>query len=556
MFLDAIINNLPMMVTVVDANTHKFVLANKATDKVFGTSNSIIGRALHDLLPKDRADEFAARDRAVLKSRKNISFEYEHGCKDGDKLTLSATMIPIYDKIGEPQYLLSIHEDITEKIKAESEIIYLAHHDCLTNIGNRASFLTKLRDSFNHYKDGGAFALVYLDLDDFKSINDSLGHPVGDQVLVSIAERLRQVILEPHHIARLGGDEIAIILNGVSSADGLHAAIDRIVAAIAAPIDCRGGQVTVTASMGVAIGPDDAPDPDALLRNADIALYRAKKAGGNTQRFFDAQMLKDFQARHALENDLRRALGNGELKLYYQPLISLADDRVNGFEALLRWDSPSRGLVSPIDFIPLAEEAGLIRTIGAWVLKRACLDAAEWPQDVGVAVNISASQFRDRSILLDVVAALGASNLRPSRLELEITESIMLYNTDGVIDTLQQLRDLGVKIAMDDFGTGYSSLAYLTKFAFDKVKIDRAFVSGIVDKKDCLAIVRAITGLCASLNIPTTAEGVETEDQLQRLRTEGCTSVQGYLLGRPEPIETVAEILGLNQKESGRKFVA
>lgn len=550
-FLDAIINNLPMMVTVVDANTQKFVLANKATEKVFGTPSAIIGKTLHDLLPRDRADEFALRDLAVIKSGKAVTFECEY--ESDTKLSLFATLIPLFDEKRNPQYLLSIYEDVTEKRKAENDIIYLAHHDCLTGIGNRATFYSNLKESFAYYQHGGIFSLVYLDLDDFKSINDTLGHPVGDQVLVAVAERLRKIIREPHHIARLGGDEFAIIFNGVPSVEALHAAIDRIVSAIAAPIEICGSQVITTASIGVAIGPDDASDPDALLRNADIALYCAKKEGGNTQRYFDMQMLKDFHARHALENDLRHALENNELKLYYQPLVGLSDGRVNGFEALMRWDSPTRGLVSPVDFIPLAEETGLIRSIGAWALKRACLDAADWPEDVGVSVNISACQFRDQSILLDVAAALGASNLKPSRLELEITESVMLDNTEEAIAILEKLRHIGVKIAMDDFGTGYSSLAYLTKFAFDKVKIDRAFVNGVAENPDCLAIIRAITGLCESLNIPTTAEGVETEAQLQWLRTERCNSVQGYLLGRPKPVETVEEILAGHAAADGKR---
>lgn len=553
-FLDAIINNLPMMVTVVDANTQKFVLANKATEKVFGRPSAIIGKTLHDLLPRDRADEFALRDLAVIKSGKAVTFECEY--ETDTKLSLFATLIPLFDEKQNPQYLLSIYEDVTEKRKAENDIIYLAHHDCLTGIGNRATFYANLKESFCYYQHGGIFALVYLDLDDFKSINDTLGHPVGDLVLVSVAERLRKIIREPHHIARLGGDEFAIIFNGVPSVEALHAAIDRIVSAIATPIETDGGQVVTTASIGVAIGPDDASDPDALLRNADIALYCAKKEGGNTQRFFDVQMLTDFNARHALENDLRHALENNELKLYYQPLVGLSDGRVNGFEALMRWDSPTRGLVSPVDFIPLAEETGLIRCIGAWALKRACLDAADWPEDVGVSVNISACQFRDQSILLDVVAALGVSNLKPSRLELEITESVMLYNTEDTIAILEKLRHIGVKIAMDDFGTGYSSLAYLTKFAFDKVKIDRAFVNGVAENPDCLAIIRAITGLCESLNIPTTAEGVETEAQLQWLRAERCDSVQGYLLGRPKPIETVEEILARHETADGKRAIA
>lgn len=556
-FLDTIIDNLPMMVTVIDARSQQFVLANKATETVFGKTCDVIGKSLHELLPKAKADELSARDRAIIKAGQKIELEHTYTKSNGDSVILSAKMTPIRINSDDVEYLLSIHEDITEKRLAENRILFMAHYDCLTGVGNRSLFRLKIKEAFECHKEGGAFALIYIDLDNFKSINDSLGHPVGDQVLISIAQRLLEAVNERHHVARLGGDEFAIILKGVPSLEAINSTIGRIISVISLPIDTSSRQVSVTASIGVAVAPDDASDADALLRNADIALYRAKKDGGNTCRFFEIDMLNDFQTRCTMENDLRDALDNNEFKLYYQPLIGLDRDRVNGFEALLRWDSPSRGLVSPADFIPHAEETGLIGSIGAWVLKQACFDAASWPDDVGIAVNISAAQFRSRSLVLDVAAALGASNLRSSRLQLEITESIMLYDTDSVIDTLRQLRSIGVKIVMDDFGTGYSSLAYLTRFAFDKVKIDQSFVRGIVDQSDCLAIVRAITGLCSSLNIPTTAEGVETDAQLQRLRNERCAEVQGYLLGRPLPVEAVAATLARYPKDDiGAKAVA
>jgi len=532
-----------MMITVVEAGSGRFVLANKACEKAFGKKAKIIGNTLHDLLPKEKADSLAERDQAVIKQNRRIDFEYDHTYDDGSKMSLVATMIPISWGSDDERYLLCIHDDVTERRKAQDEIAYLAHYDYLTGLKNRGSFSKQLEESFLRYKDSGAFALIGIDLDNFKIINDSYGHPIGDHVLICVANRLKEIIDLPHHVARLGGDEFAVILNGIPSLERINSAIDQVVEAINQPIDVCARTLAVTASIGIAVAPQDAGNPAALLRNADIALYRAKNEGGNSRRLFNTEMLEKFNERVSMENDLRNAMINNELFLHYQPLVSLEDNRVTGFEALLRWNSPTRGIVSPVDFIPLAEETGLIGPIGAWVLKQACLDARSWPDYVRVAVNVSVVQFRKRSIFLDVAAALGASNLNPNRLELEITESIMLGDTAGTVETLQQLRNLGVKIAMDDFGTGYSSLAYLARFVFDRVKIDRAFVAGVVDKEDCSAIIRAITGLCASLQIPTTAEGVETSAQLERLRAEGCSSVQGYLFGRPAPVQSVHKFL-------------
>jgi diguanylate cyclase (GGDEF)-like protein/PAS domain S-box-containing protein len=357
-FLDTIIDNLPMMVTVIDARSQRFVLANKATETVFGKARNVIGKSLHELLPKAKADELYARDRAIIRAGQRIELDYNYTRSNGDDVILSAKMIPIRIHGGDVEYLLSIHEDITENRLTENKMLFMAHYDCLTGVGNRSLFRLQIREAFECHKYDTVFALIYLDLDNFKSINDSLGHPVGDQVLISIAQRLLEVISEPHHVARLGGDEFAIILKGVPSLEAIKSTISRIISVISLPIDACGNQVFVTASIGVAVAPDDANDADALLRNADIALYRAKKDGGNTYEFFEIRMLKDFQERRAMENDLRDALDNNEFKLYYQPLIGLDHHHVNGFEALLRWDSPSRGLVSPADFIPLAEETG------------------------------------------------------------------------------------------------------------------------------------------------------------------------------------------------------
>ena len=540
-FLDTIINNLPMMVSVIDAKEQRFVLANMATEQVFGNSKSVIGKSLHDLLPEALADTFSARDRAVIDSGSIAEFEYEY-CSDGGEKTFDTKLIPVLNSSGKTEFLISIYEDITEKRKSEQKILYMAHHDHLTGAANRALFYRVLNDACSPSAQWESLSIIYVDIDNFKSINDFLGHPVGDQVLITIAQRLMEVVGAQNHVARLGGDEFAVILSGAATADA-EAMIHRIIDAINAPIDSLGREVRVTASIGVVTAPADGTEADALLINADLALYCAKNQGGDACRYFTKDMLVNFQSRCTMESDLRNALDRNEFKLYYQPLISLPNHHIEGFEALLRWDSPSRGLVSPADFIPLAEESGLIGPIGAWVLKQACLDARHWPDDISIAVNVSVAQFHSRSLVFDVTAALAASNLRPSRLQLEITESIILYNTASVIETLQQLRAIGVKIVMDDFGTGYSSLSYLTKFTFDKVKIDQSFIREIAGQSDSLAVVRAITSLCSDLNIATTAEGVETDAQLQRLKKEGCTEVQGFLLGRPRPVDSVAPLL-------------
>lgn len=535
-----------MMISVIDAREQKFVLANKATESVFGEINSVIGKSLYDLLPHKVAEALYARDKTVIDSGVMAEFEQYSPNK---KAIFDTKLIPVSDESGSTSFMISIYEDITEKRRAEEQVLYMAHHDYMTGCANRALFFRVLKEAYGPGAGLGPFTLLYLDIDNFKSINDFLGHPVGDQVIITVAKRLQEVVGEKNNVARLGGDEFAVILRDTGGPDAMATKIQCVLSAINLPIDGLGRQICVTASIGVAVAPKDGVDADALLKNADLALYSAKNSGGNACHYFREDMLVDFQSRRAMESDLRVALENSEFRLYYQPLIGLQDDGIEGFEALLRWDSPSRGLVSPADFIPLAEETGLIGPIGAWVLKQACLDASRWPDHINIAVNISVAQFHGRSLVLDVAAAIAASNIRPSRLELEITESIILYNTASVIETLKSLRAIGVKIVMDDFGTGYSSLSYLTKFTFDKIKIDRSFISGIdgqgglEEQKDCLAVVRAITCLCADLNIATTAEGVETAAQLQRLREEGCTEVQGFLLGRPAPVDSVPAVL-------------
>lgn len=457
------------------------------------------------------------------------------------------------DELGTVARALTfLQEQTSERARAEAQISHMVHHDALTGLPNRVRFREEMDRALALSRRGETFAVFCVDLDHFKSVNDTLGHPIGDALLREVAERLKSCLRDTDTVARLGGDEFAILQIGGEQPLGSTLLAERIITSLGQPYDISGHQVVIGASVGIALAPHDGDDADQLLKNADMALYRSKNDGRGTHRYFEPEMDAKMQARRALELDLRRALVNQEFEIYYQPLINLNDNEVCGFEALLRWKHPTRGMVSPADFIPLAEEIGIINAIGAWVLKRACLEAATWPSHVKVAVNLSPAQFRSKTLLLDVVAALGASSLPASRLELEITETVMLQDTDTTLATLYQLRELGVRISMDDFGTGYSSLSYLRKFPFDKIKIDQSFIRDISAEDESVAIIRAVAGLGTSFGMATTAEGVETRDQLKRLREEGCTEVQGYLFSPPKPAKEIKAMLRRIQRDLRR----
>jgi diguanylate cyclase (GGDEF)-like protein len=437
---------------------------------------------------------------------------------------------------------VATYEDVSEQRRAEEHIRFAAHHDALTKLPNRVLFRIRLDEMIGNlaHRDTG-LALLYLDLDRFKHVNDTLGHPIGDALLEAAGRRLLSCLRGTDIVARLGGDEFAIAFESA----GLPAAAEflgqRVIETLGMPYNLAGHTVIVGASIGIALAGDGEMNADTLLKNADMALYQAKAKGRGVCSLFEADMERQLLSRLAIEEDLRDALERNQFELLYQPLWDLGSNRIAGFEALIRWNHPVRGTVSPGQFIQIAEETGQIRSIGGWALNQACADAMKLPDDVKIAVNLSGAQFDTGDIVEIVAAALDASGLPANRLELEITETTLLKNNESTLTLLFQLRALGLRIALDDFGTGYSSLSYLRTFPFDKIKIDQSFVREMATRADCAAIVSSIVALANKLNITTTAEGIETIDQLELIRATGCTEAQGYLFSVPRPLREVLD---------------
>ena len=435
-------------------------------------------------------------------------------------------------------------EDVSARKASEARAGELARLDPLTGLPNRLLLGERLAEALARMqRTGEACALLLIDLDRFKPVNDTLGHPIGDALLAKVADRLRSTVRPTDTVARIGGDEFVILQTGIHEAANTQALARRLVDLIGRTYMVDGHLLTIGASVGVALAPTDGENADKLLKNADLALYRAKLDGRGTYRFFEPEMDARMQARRRLELDMRQALARREFQLHYQPQLQLNDDRLIGCEALIRWKHPERGMISPLDFIPLAEEIGLIVPIGEWVIRQACRDAMTWPTGMSVAVNVSPAQFKSDRLVETIISALASSGLSAKRLEVEITEGVLLQASEKTLQTLHRLRELGVRVSMDDFGTGYSSLSYLRSFPFDKIKIDRSFVKDLSGKPDGDAIIRAIAGLGKSLGMTTVAEGVETPEQMQRIRDEGCTDVQGYLISRPIPADDLLQFI-------------
>jgi diguanylate cyclase (GGDEF)-like protein/PAS domain S-box-containing protein len=550
-FLREIIDRIPSQITVKDARDRRYLLVNRVAEDQFGVSRDlIVGKTAFDVFPEASAEIVTADDDRLLQSADGLFLD-EHLWNSHVKgqLYITSKRIGIRDSAGEPRYIINVVEDVTERRRADEKIAHLAHYDALTGLPNRVLFREQIERELENAKHGGQFALLYIDIDEFKSINDSLGHHVGDELLKAVAHRIKDCIKTTDLIARLGGDEFAVIQTAVGNSADTIEFVTRIHEAIRQPYQCLGHHLSTDASIGIALAPQDGTDLDHLIKNADLAMYGAKAEGRRTYRFFEPAMDARAKARLTMEQDLRQAMIDGDFDIHYQPLLDLGSNEVTGCEALLRWRHPERGMVSPAEFIPLAEDTGLINELGDWVLQTACAEAASWPPHVRLAVNVSPVQLKCQTLALRIASALAASGLQPGRLEIEITEAVLIRDDETALAILHELRALGVRIALDDFGTGFSSLSYLKRFPFDKIKIDRCFVSDI-EVDGSAAIVQAVVNIAAARNMTTTAEGVETEQQREILRKLGCTEMQGYLFSAPKPASEVRKLLGVTSAKA------
>ncbi|MDB5514847.1 MAG: Diguanylate cyclase [Tardiphaga sp.] len=552
--LDTAIDNMTQGLLLLDANG-RLIVRNRRYLDMFGLSGDDIkpGCHLRDLLTRRQQNGTFLGD---------IDEYCANFLRQGPEGTIREAIFPTPDgraiqvvyKNSSDGGFTSTLEDVTERQRTEARITRLAHYDALTDLPNRVLFRQQLEGRIKALESGERFATLYVDVDEFKGINDSLGHQAGDELLKAVANRLRDCVGAADFVARLGGDEFAIILTRAqddTNRDDVVPVLERIYEAIRKPFECLGHQITTDVSIGVALAPEDGADLDQLLKHADLAMYRAKTEGRRTWRFFERSMEASASARRSIEADLRRAMAEGGFELHYQPVVDLSTNEVTGCEALLRWRHAERGMISPAEFIPVAEHTGLIIELGEWVLHTACAEAATWPDPIRLAVNVSPVQFRTGTLALKVASALAASGLPADRLEIEITEAVLIRDDDAALAVLHQLRDLGVHIALDDFGTGYSSLSYLQRFPFDKIKIDRSFIRDITESGGSSSIVRAVVNIATEQNMVTTAEGVETQQQLDLLRALGCNQMQGFLFS---PARPAGEIRGMLRGESVRQF--
>ncbi len=544
--LAALIENVPVPIVVKELKALRFILVNRAYEAFLGLSrDQIIGKTVFELFPATDAAVIEEHDKRALQlDRRSLSGEFPVQTPNNGLRDVTTTRLVVHGADKKPHHLMAVIEDITERRKAESLILHMAHHDPLTDLLNRAQYYERLKHELKCLKRGEHLAVLCLDLDHFKDINDTHGHSIGDELLKNVTARLLNCIDKTDTIARLGGDEFAIIQSAVEQPAGVSKLAERIQDAINAPLIIDGLHVTTNVSIGISIARYNATTPIELMKQADMALYRAKAAGRNAFRLFEPEMAATMKARRGLKSDLRSAIASGELELHYQPVVGIRDNAVVALEALARWRHPKLGMLAPAEFIPIAEETGLIIPLGEWVLRQACMDAVKWPGDIKVAVNLSPAQIRERELTRGIITALAASGLSPHRLELEITEEMLLRDDDKTLALLQGLRELGVQIVLDDFGTGYSSLNYLRRFPLDKIKIDRSFIRDLSRENEVsIAIVRAVVQIATVLKVGTTAEGIETEEQLELVRAAGCIEMQGYLFSSPKPIAELFELL-------------
>ncbi len=536
-----VFQNSPDLMVLSTLREGRLIDVNEAFLRAHGRSRkAVIGRTAVELhlwtkAPMSRSRVIEAlrrtgRVRDVLHSVRTPSGELM-------ELSVSAELL----RANGEELILFVSRDVTERRRTEARIEHMAHHDSLTGLANRVLFQNELEQGLRTER---RFGVLCLDLDRFKEVNDTFGHPIGDTLLKQVAGRLCSCVRDEDTVARLGGDEFSVIQRSGRQPAAAISLAERIVGCLNQPFDIEGRQIVVGASVGIAVAPRDGTHPAALLRASDLALYRAKGTARGAWHEFEPRLESELVERRQLELELRRAVATEQFELFFQPLIDVRERRYAGCEALLRWRHPERGLVEPKEFVQLAEGSGLIVPIGGWVLRRACMEAASWPEGLKVAVNISPMQLRRPGLAKDVRAALEASQLSPERLELEVTELVVLQDTEEALGTLRKLKSMGVSLALDDFGTGYSSLSSLVRVPFDRVKIDRSFVAGLGQRADCTAIVRAVTGLCATLGLAVTAEGVETPQQLALLLAEGLAEAQGYLFSPARPANEIAAMLG------------
>jgi diguanylate cyclase (GGDEF)-like protein/PAS domain S-box-containing protein len=546
-FLELIVDNIPVSLIVERVSDGRYLLANRSAETILNRRREeVTGLTAADIFNPREATLIIARDEAAIRKRGLLTEEHPISTKDGLRLFLTRRMT-VLDEAGVPQYLIKTHEDVTDRRQTESRMAHMAYHDGLTDLPNRAAFLQALTQMIEACASTcEAFAVLCVDLDGLKEVNDVFGHATGDKLLIEVAHRI-QAVARGGVVARLSGDEFGLIIDGEQPAAG-KALAQKVADALSTEFQIDGKSVRTGVTTGISVFPQNGADAASLLANANAALFRAKQRSRGSIGIYEPEMDQQLRDRRVLHQELSVAIKNGELSLYFQPLAvagsSVADSRIIGFEALARWLHPVRGFVPPGDFIPLAEESGLIVEMGEWILRQACREAASWPNPLQIAVNLSPAQFMHGDLVGLVHSILLETGLAPGRLELEITEGVLIEDFDRGLALLRRLKALGVRVSMDDFGSGYSSLSYLQAFPFDKIKVDRAFVINLGRNPQSAAIVRAVIDLGHGLEMSIVAEGVETLDQLGFLATEGCDAVQGYLIGKPFPIGQYAKAVG------------